>query len=188
MNHKVISRYAGLAAGVALLVACGGTPSTTTQAQVQPSPTPAVHTLAGGCAGTVLTDSQPPIWAQGGWTNPKGLAWGVPWALGTDGTTVAYVFATQLVAGPSPRANGTNNKVLWEAKDYPSGGGVMVEGHPLGASQPVVTIAGGPSITDVPAAGCWTFQLSWTANGRQSKSTINLDVLPAGSVPVGQPA
>jgi hypothetical protein len=184
MNHEVVSRCAGVAAGVALLMACGGTPSAATQAQVQP----AVYTFAGGCAGTVLTDAQPPIWAQGGWTNPKAQPWGVPWALGTDGTTVAYVFATQLVAGPSPRVNGTNNKVLWEAKDYPSGGGVMVEGHPLGLSQPVVTIAGGPSITDVPTAGCWTFRLSWSANGRQSDSTINLEVLPAGSVPVAQPA
>lgn len=187
MNHEVISRCAGLAAGVALLAACGGASSPMTRAQVQSSPTPAVHTFAGGCSGTVLTDAQPPTWAQGGWTNPKGQPWGIPWALGTDGTTVAYVFATELVAGPSPRVNGTNNKVLWEAKDSPSGGGVMVEGHPLGASQPVVTIAGGPSITDVPTAGCWAFRLSWNANGRHF-STINLEVLPAGSVPVSQPA
>jgi hypothetical protein len=183
MEHKVISRCAGLAAGVALLLAVGCTLSPTTQAQVQPSPKPAVHTFAGGCSGTVLTDAEPPVWAQGGWTHPKVTPWPVPWAFGTQNASVAYVFATQLVAGPSPRVNGTTNKVLWEANDHPDGVGVMVEGHPLGQSQPVVTITGGPSITDVPTAGCWTFQLSWKANGRQVSSTINLEVLPAGTVP-----
>ena len=43
----------------------------------------------------------------------------MPWALGTNDDTVAYLFATQLVAGP--RVDGSQNKVLWEAKDSPSG-------------------------------------------------------------------
>jgi hypothetical protein len=146
------------------------------------SPTPAAHTFAGGCAGTVLTDAEPPAWAQGGWTHTKGTPWGVPWALGTQGNTVAYVFATQLVAGVSPRTDGTNNKILWESKDNPSGAGVVVEGRPQGQSQPVVTVEGGPSIVDVPTAGCWTFRLTWTAKGQQS-STINLEVLPARTLP-----
>jgi hypothetical protein len=45
-----------------------------------------------------------------------------------------------------------------------------------------VTIAGGPSIVDLPTAGCWTFALSWSSNGKHT-STINLDVLPTGTVP-----
>ena len=182
MNNEVRSRGAGLAVGVAMLVAgaCGSSP--TTQAQVQPSPKAAVHTFAGGCSGTVLTDAEPPMWAQGGWTHPKGTPWDVPWAFGSKNASVAYVFAGQLVAGPSPRLNGTNNKVLWVGQDRPFGDAVRVEGHPLGQSQPVVTIVGGPSITDVPRAGCWTFQLSWKANGTQNTSTINLEVLPAGAL------
>ena len=122
------------------------------------------------------------MWAQGGWTHPKGTPWDVPWAFGSQNSSVAYVFAGQLVAGPSPRVNGTNNKVLWVVEDHPFGDGATIEGHPLGQSQPVVTIVGGPSITDVPTAGCWTFQLSWKANGEQNTSTINLEVLPAGSL------
>jgi hypothetical protein len=106
----------------------------------------------------------------------------VPWAFGTNHDTVAYLFATQLVAGVSPRVDGSQNKVLWEAKASPSGANVKVEGHPMGESQPVVTIAGGPSITDVPTPGCWTFRLSWGAHGEHS-STINLEVLPAGTLP-----
>ena len=130
----------------------------------------------------MLTDAEPPLWAQGGWSHAKGTPWPVAWAFGTEHTTVAYLFATQLVAGSSPRVDGSQNKVLWEAKDSPSGGNVVVEGHPLGESQPVVTIPGGPSITDVPTPGCWTFRLSWNSNGSRS-STINLEVLPAGSRP-----
>ena len=130
----------------------------------------------------MLTDAEPPAWAQGGWSVGKGSPWPVPWTLGTNGDTVAYVFANQLVAGGSSRVNGSQNKVLWEAKASPSGAGVVVQGHPFGQSQPVVTVAGGPSITDVPTPGCWTFRLSWDSNGGHT-STINLAVLPAGSSP-----
>ena len=170
---------AGLAVLLILLAGCTSSQPTS---RVKASPTATAHTFAGGCAGTVLTDAEPPIWAQGGWTHTKGTPWGVPWALGTQGNTVAYVFATQLVAGGSPRADGTNNKIIWESQVNPSGAGVTVEGRPLGQSQPLVTIGGGPSISDVPTAGCWTFRLSWTANG-QHTSTINLEVLPAGTLP-----
>src|SRR5205823_1602155 len=139
-----------------------------------------VHSFAGGCAGTVLTDALPPTWAQAGWSQPQ-APWGVPWALGTGGDAVAYVFATQLVAGGSPRVDGTNNKVLWVAKSGPPN--FVVEAHPLDAAQPVVTIAGGPSIVDLPTPGCWTFHLTWGLSGQTGSSTINLDVLPMGSAP-----
>jgi hypothetical protein len=172
---------AGLA-GLLLILTGACTISPAAPTQVQASPKAAVHSFAGGCAGTVLTDAEPPVWAQGGWSVAKGTPWPVPWAFGTHNDTLAYVFATQLVAGVGPRVDGSQNKVLWEAEDSPSGADVLVEGHPSGKSQPAVTIAGGPSITDVPTAGCWTFRLSWGSNG-QHRSTINLDVLPAGTLP-----
>jgi hypothetical protein len=182
VNHKSNWGQARLTALI-LILAAGCTNSPATQAQVQPSLKAAVHSFNGGCAGTVLTDAEPPLWAQGGWTHTNGTTpWPVPWAFGTEHTTVAYLFATQLVAGTSPRVDGSQNKVLWEAKDSASGGNVVVEGHRLGESLPVVTIPGGPSITDVPTAGCWTFRLSWNSNGLRN-STINLEVLPAGSRP-----
>lgn len=143
-------------------------------------PSAPVRTFAGGCAGTVLTDALPPTWAQGGWNQPK-APWVVPWARGGGGDAVAYLFATQLVAGSSPRVNGTNNKVLWVAKGDPPN--FVVDAHPLGADQPVVTIAGGPSIVDLPTAGCWTFRLHWGLPSSAGTSTINLDVLPTGSLP-----
>jgi hypothetical protein len=97
---------------------------------------------------------------------------------------VAYVFARQLVAGASPRADGSQNKVLWEAKDHPTGEGVLVEARPAAQPQPVLAIAGGPSITDVPSAGCWTFTLSWSSRSGRRSSAISLDVLPAGTNPM----
>jgi hypothetical protein len=182
MNPHRRSHGTGLAA-LLILLAVGCTSSPAASAQVHSSPSVPVHSFAGGCAGTVLTDAEPPVWAQGGWSVAKGTPWPVPWAFGTQGDTVAYLFATQLVAGGSPRVDGSQNKVLWESKDSPSGANVSVEGRPLGQSQPVVTIAGGPSITDVPTAGCWTFRLSWSSNGQYS-STINLQALPAGTNPM----
>ncbi len=87
-------------------------------------------------------------------------------------------------AGSSPRIDGTNNKVLWVAKGSPSN--FVVDGIPPGGTQAVITVNGGPSIVDVPSAGCWKFQLTWGAE--QAGSTINLDVLPAGSTPPAQAA
>ena len=107
----------------------------------------------------------------------------MPWAFGTHGDAIAYVFAGRLVAGGSPRPDGSNNKVLWEVKDSPSGASVVVEGRPLGEYQPVMTIAGGPSITDVPTAGCWTFRLIWASSGHARSSIINLEALPKGTLP-----
>src|SRR5258708_38934448 len=103
---------AGLA--VAVLVSAGACePGQPAVAHQSAAP---VHTFAGGCAGTLLTDAAPPAWAQGGWNVVKGRPWGVPWALGSSGQAVAFVFARELVAGASPRVDGTNNKVLWGAK------------------------------------------------------------------------
>ncbi len=162
-------KAAGLAALVVLL-ACGC--SSSGQAVATPSP----HVFAGGCAGTVLTEAEPPIWSQGGWSHDKGTPWPVPWAMAEPGDAVAFVFANELVAGSGPRPDGSANKVLWVARDPQA---FIVEGRPLGQSQPVITVAGGPSIVDAPTPGCWTFQI------RQGERTsvVNLQVLPKGTIP-----
>ena len=181
MRHGNTSGAGILAALLLILVSACTTSSAATSkaAKAQPSPSIAADSLAGGCAGTVLTESEPPAWAQAGWTVDSSKPWPVPWALGTNSEALAYVFAGQLVAGVSPRADGSNNKVLWLNRE---GSSMVVVGRPIGKSQPVVTMPGGPSITDVPAPGCWSFTLSWTSNGKHT-STVNLDVLPAGTLP-----
>jgi hypothetical protein len=166
----------------ALLSAGACTPAQS--AHAQPSPI-ATHTFAGVCAGTVLTDSEPPVWAQGGWNAAQGQPWAVPWALGSGGHVVAFLFARELVAGTSPRVDGTNNKVLWVAQG--ASPNFVVAGTPAGATRPVVAVNGGPSIVDVPTAGCWSFRLRWGVN-QATSSMINLQVLPTGSKPPAQRA
>src|SRR5258708_30893021 len=174
----------GFACLTALIILSAAGCTSTQQVQVQPGAAPTPKVFAGGCLGTVLTDAEPPAWAQGGWTHVKGTAWGVPWALGTGGDALAFVFANQLVAGSSPRVDGTNNKVLWVAKGSPTN--FVVDGIPPGGTQPMVTVNGGPSIVDAPSPGCWTFRLSWGSS--RAASTINLDVLAAGTRPPAPPA
>jgi hypothetical protein len=172
-----VKRIGGGAAALVLLLGAACTSSS--GAQVPTRPSPAVHSLAGGCAGTVLGDAAPPKWAQGGWSTTTPERWPVPWAIDTTGDAIAFVFATRLVAGASPRVDGTSNKVLWEVRNAPS---FVVEGRPAGKSQPVVTFEGGPSIVDVPTAGCWTFRLIQRDTSGHV-STISLDALPQGSTP-----
>jgi hypothetical protein len=102
--------------GAVLLIILVGGCASSQAAQVKASPSVPVHTFAGGCAGTVLTDAEPPVWAQAGF-RAKGTPWPVPWAFGTQNTTVAFVFSSVLVAGSGPRVDGTYNKVTWVAKD-----------------------------------------------------------------------
>ena len=177
-----------LATGLAIVLlvltaACGATVSPAeppSPSGVPSSPGPAATTTAavGGCSGTAVSTAEPPAWAQGGFSIPRGSPW-VPWALGKPGDAIAYLFATQLVA-EGRRPDGTHNKVLWVVRDRAAR--FRVQGHPLGRLQPVVSIDGGPSIVDVPTAGCWTFQVSWDSHPSRT-SIINLDVLPAGTLP-----
>jgi hypothetical protein len=175
MNRQVGARIAALC----LLLAAACSSSHAPQAKAQPSAP--VHKFVGGCAGTVLSDAEPPKWSQGGWKVAKGTAWPVPWALGSGGEAVAFVFATELVAGGSPRIDGTSNKVLWVAKDDPPN--FVVEGLPPDKSGPVIRVAGGPSTVDVPSPGCWTFHLTWGPADHPGGTVINLEALPVGSLP-----
>lgn len=178
MNRVAELRGSALVA-LFIVLASGCSSAPLAPAQVRPSP--AVHAFVGGCAGTLVSDAEPPAWAQGGWHGHAiGTPWSVPWAMGTPSNAVAFLFAGQLVAGVSPRVNGTNNKILWVAKD--AEWGFLVEGRPLGRPTPIVSVAGGPSIVDVPTAGCWTFRLSSSSTGNQI-STFNLEVLPTGTLP-----
>lgn len=171
----------GALAAVLLLVAACDPIGVARHGQVASSPTSGARasSYAGGCSNTVVTDAYPPVWAQSGWNQPSGSPWPVHWALGTPGEGVAYMFAVELVAESSPRSDGSSNKVLWIIRSPSS---FVVVGHPLGRSEPTMTAEGGPSIIDVPTAGCWSFQLI-TKPDNKVMSTINLEALPAGSAP-----
>jgi len=173
MDH-VLKSGAGWAA---LLIVLAGGCTSSAPGPAQASPTN-LHMVAGGCAGTVVTDSEPPVWSQTGFRHTKGTPWPVPWALGKPGDAVAFLFTKQLVAG-SPLVGGPN-KVRWSVQDKAAD--FVVEGRPFGQSQPVLIVQGGPSDETVPTPGCWTFRVLWGVH-RDPGSTINLEVLPAGSLP-----
>jgi hypothetical protein len=186
MDAGARSHFACIAAALLIMLVGGCASSQATQVNV--SPAVPIRTFVGGCGGTVLTDAQPPVWAQAGFT--KLTPWPVPWAFGTGDTTVAFLFSTVLVAGSGPRVDGSYNKVGWVAKgDYPSGDtNIAIEVRPLGESQPILTNTGNASVADLPKPGCWTFRLSWSAHGQQQVSTINVQALPVGTNPMLLPA
>jgi hypothetical protein len=91
----------------------------------------------------------------------------VPHAVGRSGEIAAVVFGHPLVVPPRERRN---NKILWVARP-PAGDpsdlhisarrmeGARDVGRPV---RRIVEGGPGPSIVDLPAAGCWRLALSWS--------------------------
>jgi hypothetical protein len=113
------------------------------------------HSSAGhssACNGNITTAALP-TWARDGFS-PEGLH--TPHVVGADGEIVGVLFVRLRVHQPE----GTNNKVLWVAKE---GFGSLhiratLEGSDVTAAR---TVDLGPSIVDLPAAGCWQLTLTW---------------------------
>jgi hypothetical protein len=81
-----------------------------------------------------------------------------------------FLFGNPLRAG---KPTNPANKILWVVASPRDGSPLRVTGHPLGATAPVVSAtfpansAPGeiyPSIINVPAPGCWHFNLSWNGH------------------------
>src|SRR4051812_47396919 len=105
-----------------------------------------------------------PSWARTGFSDPRPH---MPYVHGAQGAIAAIVWADPLV---SPAAKDVSNKILWVSHSpfRPGGGSLRIRAQRLVGSKPVgrpVTrevIGGpGPSIIDLPAAGCWRLSLSW---------------------------
>jgi hypothetical protein len=59
---------------------------------------------------------------------------------------------------------GINNKILWVARVGAVDGPLHIRARLEGTGQTVTeTVAGapGPSVIDLPSAGCWSFDLTW---------------------------
>ncbi|MEA2161308.1 MAG: hypothetical protein QOD66_3688 [Solirubrobacteraceae bacterium] len=142
-------------------------------AQARPG-TPAV---AGPCQARVRHDVLP-LWLRGGFTGPDPR---VPYAVGSHGSVGAVVFGWPLHSPPLPNRN---NKILWVPRRYPKTVApfwirlqLMQGDHAVGAPiRKIISTGPGPSIVDVPTAGCWRLTLSWS--GR--RDTLDLDYTAPG--------
>jgi hypothetical protein len=114
-----------------------------------------------------------PVWARAGFSGPEPR---VPYVLGRSGRIVAIVFGFPL---RYPPASDRNNKILWVSRTPAKAPAalwiraVQMDGtRTLGPPQRRIVAGGpGPSIVDLPAAGCWRVTLTWS--GR--KDSLDLE-------------
>jgi hypothetical protein len=99
-----------------------------------------------------------PTWARAGWDPPTQP---VPHLVGTAQAIVAVPFGWPL-RDPTHQPSDHANKILWIAK---AGGGPLHIVATEQATGETVTKelpdGPGPSIVDMPKAGCWRFILNW---------------------------
>jgi hypothetical protein len=150
-----------LAFSLVLLAGC----TTTTSGA---APTAGAATTAGtptACAARVETGPLPD-WADAGFSGDAR----VPHVFGAKGDIVAVLFAHPL---RQHRKDGSNNKILWVAQAAttspdPTASATLVITARLDGTDTTVTreVAGGPgpSIIDVPRAGCWRLDLRWSGH------------------------
>jgi hypothetical protein len=117
------------------------------------------------CSPAVSNGVLPP-WARGGFSEAKPR---IAHITGKAGTIMAILFAQPL---ESPPAKTHNNKILWVANvdtqkitDLTIHAQRMVGRQNVGSRVLRVVHGGpGPSIIDLPAAGCWRFGLRWAGH------------------------
>ena len=102
-----------------------------------------------------------PVWARTGFAEPEPAATHV---MSRSGDLVAILFGYPLT---SPPREDVNNKILWVLRDGPSSP-VQVSAQRMDGSSPVGDAVArqldegfGPSIVDLPEAGCWRLTLAF---------------------------
>ncbi|OKI67400.1 hypothetical protein A6A27_23125 [Micromonospora sp. CB01531] len=143
---------------VLLLAGC-----TTTERSAAPAST-ASPRVAGGCTSPIEMGPLPD-WADEGFS---GGGSGPPHVFGAKGEILGVLFGYPLSQQP---ADGHNNKILWVARPAPTPSDTrspetLVITATLDGTDTRVTheVTGGPgpSIIDVPRAGCWHLDLRWS--------------------------
>lgn len=142
----------GLAAA-ASVIAVAGIAAAITLTRGEDSTTAPAGSSA--CTGNISTATLP-TWARAGFS-PAGLH--TPHVFSANGRIVGILFVELRARQPE----GTNNKILWVAKD---GYGALhitaqLEGSGTTATR---TVDLGPSFVNLPAAGCWQMKLTWSGH------------------------
>ena len=105
-----------------------------------------------------------PVWARAGFSDPRPR---MPYSVGRDGKIAALLWANPLLSPPSKNHN---NKILWVSRESTVPGSDleisaqrMIGSKPFGAPVARRVMGGpGPSIINLPSAGCWRFRLRWS--------------------------
>lgn len=165
VRRRARRQVATAASALAVVVLVGGAAMATrlgtdapTVAGTVPAPAAAV-----GCA--PLETGPLPDWARTGFSSADP---GIPFARSRDGGMLAIVFGDPLSSPPDPDRS---NKILWvlgpaaAAAPTPFGpetfwAEARLEGSDLRVRRDIGT-APGPSIVDLPAAGCWHLELHY---------------------------
>lgn len=120
----------------------------------------AVPAATGGCPAAV-TPRPLPTWARAGFHPPTQP---MPYVMGARGNIVAILWADHDPLHAPPLTN-RSNKILWVSRLDELGTPLWIRAKLNGTGQTVtreVTGGPGPSIINLPAAGCWSFNLSWS--------------------------
>ena len=151
-RRRVGHRWA-IAAGISGAVAAAGVLafwSTSGEHTIPP-------TSGSACSGNVTTAALP-SWARAGFS-PAGLH--TPHVISEHGQIIAVLFVALHVRQPA----GTHNKVLWVAR---SGYGPLnIRAQLEGTSRTItrdLPNGPGPSYVNMPAAGCWQMNLTWSGH------------------------
>jgi hypothetical protein len=119
--------------------------------------------LLAGCGGESRPTTCEPVdrgvlpeWARAGFSDLQPKA---PHVIGRDGTIAAVLFGDPLSSPPDANRN---NKILWVARRTPPLGDLKIIASQGSRTVTRVVARGpGPSIIDLPAAGCWQLTLRW---------------------------
>lgn len=128
-----------------------------------------------GCGGTNSSAVKPcsphvvdgviPSWARAGFSDRQPV---MNYELGASGEIVALLWAFPL---ESPPPANHSNKILWVSRLPVQGTALfisaqrMIGTRPIGAAVPRQVAGGpGPSIIDLPVAGCWRLDLNWSGH------------------------
>ena len=158
VRQRTATRFLGAAA--ALVVVFGG--ATWAVSASRHDDTGVDRTPAASSAEACRRDYVPrllPSWARTGFSSSAPT---MPYVLGDRGDIVAILWAEHDPLVVPPAAD-RNNKILWAAR-VSSGGSLQIKARLAGSGRTVTrTVEGGPgpSIIDLPEAGCWSVDLSW---------------------------
>jgi hypothetical protein len=148
---------------LAMVTAAGCTSGHESNPARPPAKTSNSASAAKGCPSSVIPRPLP-AWARAGFQPPTAP---MPYVMGDRGNIVAILWADHDPLHAPPAAK-VNNKILWVSRVVPEPFSPLLIRATLDVTGQTVTrqVADGPgpSIIDLPAAGCWSLSLSWSGH------------------------